>query len=118
MGLTNNWNSRFNSKEQVKNPKGGIEKARLKDKIQDKRGRISGRASGQVEIWTRLQEQQVVKPSVMKRKNSSTYLSWDVFWEQVDEPRLLPYFQNGNENLLPDICWEETTKCNKIVNRP
>lgn len=40
MGLNNNWNSRFNSKERVKNPQGGIEKAGLSDKIQDKRGQF------------------------------------------------------------------------------
>lgn len=32
-----------------------------------------------------------------------TYLSSDVLWKQVNEPRLFPHVQNRNKNLLPNI---------------
>ena len=31
------------------------------------------------------------------------YLSSDVLWKQINEPRLFPHVQNGNKNLLPNI---------------
>lgn len=31
------------------------------------------------------------------------YLSSDVLWKQINEPRLFPHIQNGNKNLLPNI---------------